>query len=149
MPGSSGLWPCAWTHLKKALCHTRPGSGTGDKYRWSLEETHSQSNWAPVSSFLHNSKLSLTWRLARNALTLNDWAYRVCTIDMPDCPQCGSGLEETALHAFYYCERVRPFWSHVNEWAACISSTLVTSWTLLTLRFMVRSVWCSHDPSCG
>ena len=41
--------------------------------------------------------------------------------DMPDCPNCGSGLEETTLHAFYYCEWVRPFWSHVEEWTACIS----------------------------
>ena len=40
---------------------------------------------------------------------------------MPDCLRCGSGLEETALHAFYYCERNRPFWSHVEEGAARIS----------------------------
>ena len=37
-----------------------------------------------------------------------------------DCPRCGSGLEETALHAFNYCERVRSFWSHVGEWTARI-----------------------------
>ena len=24
------------------------------------------------------------------------------------------------LHAFYYCERVRPFWDHVNEWTVRI-----------------------------
>ncbi len=40
---------------------------------------------------------------------------------MPDCFHCGSGLEETALHAFYYCEWVQPFWSHVGEWTARIS----------------------------
>ena len=34
--------------------------------------------------------------------------------------RCGSGLEETAEHAFYYCERVRPFWDHVGEWTARI-----------------------------
>ena len=40
---------------------------------------------------------------------------------MPDCARCGSGLEETAEHAFYYCcERVRPFWDHVGEWTARI-----------------------------
>ena len=39
---------------------------------------------------------------------------------MPDCPRCGTGLEETAEHAFYYCERVRPFWDHVGEWTARI-----------------------------
>ena len=27
MPGASGLRPCAWTHLKNALCHTRPVGG--------------------------------------------------------------------------------------------------------------------------
>ena len=37
---------------------------------------------------------------------------------MPDCAR--SGLEETAEHAFYYCERVRPFWDHVGEWTARI-----------------------------
>ena len=40
---------------------------------------------------------------------------------MPDCPHCGSGLEETTLHAFYCCEQIRPFWSYVEEWTACIS----------------------------
>ena len=40
---------------------------------------------------------------------------------MPDYPRCSSSLEETALHAFYYCERVGPFWSHVEEWTARIS----------------------------
>ena len=87
---------------------------------WSAEEIRSQWNWAPGSGFLNNSEFSLTWRLTRNALALNDWAYRACIADMPDCSRCDSGLEETALHAFYYCERVRPFWSHVEEWTACI-----------------------------
>ena len=35
---------------------------------------------------------------------------------MPDYARSGSGLEETAEHAFYYCERIRPFWDHVGEW---------------------------------
>ena len=39
---------------------------------------------------------------------------------MPDSPRCGSGQEETAEHAFYYCERIRPFWDHVGEWTARI-----------------------------
>ena len=33
---------------------------------------------------------------------------------MLDCPRYGSGLEETAEHAFYYCEQVRLFWDHVG-----------------------------------
>ena len=39
---------------------------------------------------------------------------------MPDWPRCGRDLEETTGHAFYYGERVRPFWNHVDEWTACI-----------------------------
>ena len=31
-PGVSRLQPCTWTHLKKALYHTRPVGGTIDKY---------------------------------------------------------------------------------------------------------------------
>ena len=81
----------------------------------------SQWNWAPGSGFLNNSEFSLTWWLARNALALNDWAYRDGITDMPDGPHCGSGLEETALRDFYYCERIRPFWSHVEEWTVRIS----------------------------
>ena len=61
---------------------------------WSLEEIRYQWNRAPGSSFLNNSEFSLTWRLTRNALPLNDWAYRACLADMPDFPRCGNGLEE-------------------------------------------------------
>ena len=58
---------------------------------WSLGEIHSQWIWAPSLSFLNNSEFSLTWGLTQNALALNDWAYRACLADMPDCPRCGSG----------------------------------------------------------
>ena len=40
---------------------------------------------------------------------------------MPDCPPWSSGLEEMVLPAFYYCERVNPYWSHIGEWTARIS----------------------------
>ena len=33
-PGVSGLWPCAWTHLKKAWCHTRPVGRMYDEYQY-------------------------------------------------------------------------------------------------------------------
>ena len=84
---------------------------------WSLEEIRSQWNWAPCSG----SEFLLTWQHAQNTFALNDWAYRACIANIPDCPRCGSSLEETAEHAFYYCERVRPFWGHVEEWTARIS----------------------------
>ena len=34
MPDACGLWPCVWTHLKKALCHTRSFGGACDKYEY-------------------------------------------------------------------------------------------------------------------
>ena len=47
LPGVSGLQLCAWTHLKKALCHTRPVGGTYEKYRlpprsrtWQFSDRH-------------------------------------------------------------------------------------------------------------
>ena len=39
---------------------------------------------------------------------------------MPGCANCGCGLEETTEHAFYYCERFRPFWDHFGELTARI-----------------------------
>ena len=59
-----------------------------DRLGWSAEEIRSQWNWAPGSGFLNNSEFSLTWQLARNMLALNDWAYRACLADMPDCARC-------------------------------------------------------------
>ena len=43
-----------------------------ERFGWSLTEIRSQWNWALGSTFLNNSEFSLTWRLARNALLLND-----------------------------------------------------------------------------
>ena len=56
---------------------------------------------------------------------------------MPDCPRCSSGLEETAEHAFYYCERVRPFWDHVGEWTARIEPKQLV---LLDVGYVVDNV---------
>ena len=81
---------------------------------WTAEEVCSRWNWAPGSGFLNNSEFSLTWRLARNALPLLGVNFRASLADMPDFVRCCSGLEETAENAFYYCERVRPFWDHVG-----------------------------------
>ena len=85
------------------------------RHGWTTEEIRSHWNWAPGSSFLNSSEFSLTWRLVRNALPLVGLNYKAGLADMPDCARCGSGLEETAEHAFYYCERVRPFRDHVGE----------------------------------
>ena len=57
--------------------------------------------------------------------------------DMPDCARCANGLEETAEHAFYYCERVRPFWDHVGEWTARIEPKQLV---LLDVGYVVDNV---------
>ena len=119
-PRSSDL-SRSWKELYRGLVAGSVSDPLVKRLGWSMEEICSQWNCVPGSGFLNNSEFSLTWRLVRNALALIDWAYRACLADMPDCLRCGSGLEETALHAFYYCERVRPFWSHVEEWTARIS----------------------------
>ena len=42
--------------------------------------------------------------------------------NMPDCPCCGSGLEETAERTLFCSEFVRPFWDHVCGWTARMES---------------------------
>ena len=107
------------------------------RHGWTAEEIRSHWNWAPGSSFLNNSEFSLTWRLVRNALSLRGLNFKAGLADMPDCPRCGSGLEETAEHAFYYCERVRPFWDHVGEWTARIEPKQLV---LLDVGYVVNNV---------
>ena len=104
---------------------------------WTAEEIRSHWNWTPGSSFLNNSEFSLTWRLVRNALPLLGLNFRAGLADMLDCTRCGSGLEETAEHAFYYCERVRPFWDHVVEWTARIEPKQLV---LLDVGYVVDNV---------
>ena len=104
---------------------------------WTTEEIHSHWNWAPGSSFLNNSEFSLTWRLVRNALPLVRLNYKAGLADMSDCARSGSGLEETAEHAFYHCERVRPFWDHVGEWTALIEPKQLV---LLDVGYVVDNV---------
>ena len=100
-------------------------------------EISSHWNWVPGSSFLNNSEFSLTWRLVRNALPLLGLNYKAGLADMLDCARCGSGLEETAEHVFYYCERVRPFLDHVGEWTARIEPKQLV---LLDVGYVVDNV---------
>ena len=88
----------------------------GERWGWKAEEI--RAHWAPESGFLNNSEFSIAWWLARNALPLLCLNFRAGLVDMPDCPRCGSGFEDTAEHVFYYCERVRPFCDHVGECTA-------------------------------
>ena len=85
-----------------------------------MNRVRSHWNWALGSGFLNNSEFSLTWQLAQNALPLFGRNYKAGLADMLDCSCCSNGLQETAENAFYYCERVRPFWDHVGEWTARI-----------------------------
>ena len=109
-----------------------------ERWGWTAEEIRSHWNWAPGSSFLNNSEFSLTWRLVRNALPLLGLNYKAGLADMPDCPRCGCGLEETAEHAFYYCERVRLFWDHVGELRARIEPKQLV---LLDVGYVVDNVF--------
>ena len=113
LPGSSDL-----SRPRKELYRERVvGSASeplSERRGWTAEEVRSHWNWAPGSSFLNNFEFSLTWWLAWDVLPLLGLDFRAGMADMTDCARCGSGLEGTAEHAFYYCERVRPFWDHVG-----------------------------------
>ena len=102
-----------------------------------MEEVQLHWNWVPGSSFLYKSEVSLTWQLTRNALPPFGLNYKAGLADMPDCPCCGSGLEEMAEHAFYYCKRVRPFWNRVGEWTARIEPKQLV---LLDIDYVVDNV---------
>ena len=56
---------------------------------------------------------------------------------LADCLRCGRGLEDTAEHAFYCCERVCPFWNHVGEWTARIEPKQLV---LLEVGYVVDNV---------
>ena len=92
--GSSDLsWPRK--ELYRELVVGSASDALSERHGWTAEEIRSPWNWAPGSSFLNNSEFSLTWRLVRNALPLRGLNYKAGLADMPDCPRCGSGLEET------------------------------------------------------
>ena len=127
-----------------------------ERHSLTAEEIRSQWNWAPWSSFLNNSEFSLTWRLVRNALSLHGLNFKAGLADMPDCPRCGSGLEETAEHVFYYCERVRPFLgSRRGEDGSHRTQTARAArrWLRRRQRSSYVSGWeaygVSRDPSCS
>ena len=119
LPGSSDL-SRPRKELYRELVVGSASDPLSERHGWTAEEIRSHWNWASGSSFLNHSEFSLTWRLTRNALPLLGLNFKAGLADMPDCARCGSGLEETAEHAFYYCEWVRPFWDHVGEWTARI-----------------------------
>ena len=139
--------------LYRELVVSSASDPLSERHGWTADEITSHWNWAPGSSFLNNSEFSLTWRLARNALPLLGLNYKAGLADMPDCPRCGNGLEETAEHAFNYCERVRPFWDHIGEWTARIEPKQLV---LLDVGYVVDNVLppfqacgVSRDPSCS
>ena len=134
--GSSDLsWP--QKKLYRELVVVSASDPLSKRHGWTVEEIRSHWNWAPGSSFLNNSKFSLTWRLVRNALSLCGLNFKAGLAAMPDCPRCSSGLEETAEDAFYYCEQVRPFWDHVSEWTARIEPKQLV---LLDVGYVVDNV---------
>ena len=136
LPGSSDL-----SRPRKELYQEIVVGSTSDplseQHGWTAEEIRSRWNSAPGSSFLNYSEFLLTWWLARNELPLLGLNFKAGLADMPDCARCGNGLEETAEHAFYYCERVRPFCDHVGEWTARIEPKQLV---LLDVGYVVDNV---------
>ena len=86
-----------------------------------LEQLRVLAHLATCTEYVTPSRLELQMGLA----------------DMPDCPRCGCDREETAEYAFYYCERVRPFWDHVGEWTARIEPKQLV---LLDVGYVVDNV---------
>ena len=68
-----------------------------------------------VNAFLKHKLAACKERVAPSRLEFQSRPGR-----HPDCARCCSGVEKTAEHAFYYSQRVRSFWDHVEEWMACI-----------------------------
>jgi len=136
LPGSSDVsWPRR--ALYRALVEGSFSDPLVERHGSSLEEVRSQWNWAPGAGFMNNSEFSLTWRLARNALPLASVQYKANCADFPSCHRCSSDLEETAEHAFFHCDKVRPFWEYVNEVTARIAPN---QWVPLDVGYVVDNV---------
>ena len=136
LPGSSDLSRHR-KELYRGLVVSSASDPHGERRDWTTEEIRSNKNWEPGSNFLNNSKFSLTWRLARNALPLLGLSLWASLADMSDCPRCSSGLEETVEHAFYYCKRFHSFWDHVGEWTVRIEPKQLV---LLDVGYVVDNV---------
>ena len=119
-----------------------------ERHGWTVEKIRSHWNWAPGTSFLNNSKFSITWRLARNALPHLGLNFRTGLVEMPECACCSSGLEETestpSTTAIEFARSGITSRSgrHASNRSSSCCSTLLSSLTTLYLRFRVRSVWC-------
>ena len=98
---------------------TLTGIGRQDRASWTTQSSRSPGD------------------LHRMRYPFSAWTYKAVLADIPDCPRWGNGLEETAEHAFYYCERVRPFWNHVREWTARIEPK---QFVLLDIGYVVDNV---------
>ena len=91
-----------------------------DRLDLSVSELRSFWSWAPAADYLSNSEFSLSWRLIRDVLPLNDKLSKWGLANSPNCHRCDLDSEETASHAFYHCPQVSPFWEFVGELTARI-----------------------------
>ena len=110
LPGSSDLSRSTKKQHRELVVDTA-SDPLKEWLSWSRDEIPSQWNWAPGSGFLNNNLAARSGRGTPHRLGFQGGLGR--------CPTALSAavfLEETALHAFYYWERVRSFWSHVGEW---------------------------------
>ena len=148
LPGSSDLfWPRK--ELYRELVVDSASDPLSERRSWTVEEIRSHWNWVPGSSFLNNSEFSLTWRFVRNVLPLLGLNFWAGLADMPGCARCSSGLQETAEHAFYYCERVRLFWDHVGDGLLALNPSSSCCSTLVTFVSGWEAGGVSRDPSCS
>ena len=107
------------TKSRKALYRELVEGSAQDRFRerLGLTEVDSRSiwSWAPGTGYFTNAEFSLTWRVARNGLWLNDKSCMAWQRMFPNCTRCRTGEEETVVHAFYKCPKVRALWDYVNE----------------------------------
>lgn len=72
-------------------------------------------------------------------------AFRVGWTDTPDYHRCDSGIE-TAVHAFFHCPQVHPFWDHVGELTVRIDPEHLMSIDLAYVCDSVSASWSRVKP---
>lgn len=82
-----------------------------------------QGTLVPGSYFLTKSEFSLTWRLAENALLVNDMRFRRGRqMNRSSSGDAVSDPEVTAKHSFYHCPRDFPLLEYVGDLIARMES---------------------------
>ena len=102
------------------------------------DEIRERWSWAPASEYLSNSEFSLAYRVAHNAVPLNDVMVK-WKRTRHDCPRgCGTEKEDV-FHAFVHCPKVQPLWNYVRELIGRITPDQYTP--VLDAAYIVDSVF--------